>query len=898
MRILYSFCFVFFLSIQNYAASYYWVGGSGIWSDYAHHWATSSGGTVFQSQVPTNLDDVYFDQNSGFTTVNSTVSVDQTIVYCRNMDWTGVSTYPIFQSTFSNNTLKIFGSLNLSLYMDFMFNTNISFEATTSGQTINCEGKTLPVLFVYFNGINGAWTFTDAFSTSGSIVHNAGTIITNNLPFSMSSYNASDSAVAGLDAGSSVFNITQNTFSTSGEPEPTWTIANPNLIFDGSNTVLNFLGNMPLAFSSNERNYNIINSGTGLFDFTCNTCNVNQLNFSGNGDIAGNSIFQQLTLAPGGIYDVTDTIKISDTGNLIANGTCSQPIFLECEAARKVTYTVYKNSGSLNVNYVYLQNARTSGTAIFNANNSYNIGNVTGWNISKPASKNLYWIGGTGKWSDPNHWSETSGGTVVSGCVPTYLDNVYFDQNSGLVANSDVSIDIYKVLCHNMDWSGITNKVNFYGGYQILTIGGSLTLSPNLVFQFTQMQVIFNSQVLGNTITSRGVSIPATIVWDGVGGEWTLMDSLNVVDVNFYNGSLISNNQNISLSTLNCYPDTINSVKINLQNSTVKVSGEVSAWYMSSPGVNFLCGTSTVILNNLKVEQQLYASAYQFYNLYSLGISSTISIVGARKLYFANNGTLEGSQTFDSLIFSPGGQYSLGYGVCTINKALVATSTCGNFITLAGFTSSTLTSTIYKATGAVSCSGLILSNVIATGGASFTATNSFALSNVTGWIVSAYIPRNLYWVGGAGNWSDINHWSLTSGGAAGQCVPNQYDNVFFNESSGFITGSAITVPSTISCDFHNMDWTGVNTMCTFSSNGNVNIYGSLILNPLLQSSINPVFFSSNQETIKSCNNTFLTVTFNGKGSWKLLDSLTVLSGITHTSGGLIANGHTINLGYS
>lgn len=29
------------------AANYYWVGGSGNWSDYANHWATSSGGSIF-----------------------------------------------------------------------------------------------------------------------------------------------------------------------------------------------------------------------------------------------------------------------------------------------------------------------------------------------------------------------------------------------------------------------------------------------------------------------------------------------------------------------------------------------------------------------------------------------------------------------------------------------------------------------------------------------------------------------------------------------------------------------------------------------------------------------------------------------------------------------------------
>lgn len=39
---------------------------------------------------------------------------------------------------------------------------------------------------------------------------------------------------------------------------------------------------------------------------------------------------------------------------------------------------------------------------------------------------------------------------------------------------------------------------------------------------------------------------------------------------------------------------------------------------------------------------------------------------------------------------------------------------------------------------------------------------------------------DFYWVNGAGDWSDINHWATTSGGNIVQAVvPSQNDNVFF-----------------------------------------------------------------------------------------------------------------------
>src|SRR5258705_8866492 len=95
-------------------ANYYWVGGSGAWND-LNHWATSSGGTILHGQIPTALDDVFFDANS-FTNSSQTVTVNVTQAICKNMDWTGVTFNPEFYGP-SLNTLKIYGSLTLAPLM-------------------------------------------------------------------------------------------------------------------------------------------------------------------------------------------------------------------------------------------------------------------------------------------------------------------------------------------------------------------------------------------------------------------------------------------------------------------------------------------------------------------------------------------------------------------------------------------------------------------------------------------------------------------------------------------------------------------------------------------------------------------------------------------------------------
>ena len=61
--------------------TYYWVGGTGNWSDLSH-WATTSGGSVKQTIVPSQLDDVVFDANS-FTATGQTVTVNQA-PFCKN----------------------------------------------------------------------------------------------------------------------------------------------------------------------------------------------------------------------------------------------------------------------------------------------------------------------------------------------------------------------------------------------------------------------------------------------------------------------------------------------------------------------------------------------------------------------------------------------------------------------------------------------------------------------------------------------------------------------------------------------------------------------------------------------------------------------------------------------
>ena len=172
MKKIYTLLLLQMFAFVTFASDYYWVGGSGNWSEYSIHWATSSGGAFFQPQVPTSNDNVIFDTNS-FLSPGQIVTVDNTIAYCKNMIWTGAINASTLSSASTSTVLKIFGSLTLNPNMNVSFNGILKFEALNTGQTINTYGKTLSCA-VELNGAGGSWTLQDSLVTSSSVTQNNG----------------------------------------------------------------------------------------------------------------------------------------------------------------------------------------------------------------------------------------------------------------------------------------------------------------------------------------------------------------------------------------------------------------------------------------------------------------------------------------------------------------------------------------------------------------------------------------------------------------------------------------------------------------------------------------------------------------------------------------------------
>jgi hypothetical protein len=245
------------------------------------------------------------------------------------------------------------------------------------------------------------------------------------------------------------------------------------------------------------------------------------------------------------------------------------------------------------VNFVNLKDMVATGGATFNATNAIDQGNNTGWNITALSSRNLYWIGRTGNWSNGNNWSLTSGGTAL-GCAPTSLDNVFFDANSFNATGQTVTLDISTPTCNNMTWTGVTNSPTFNGNSNTLKIYGSLTFVTGMTVT-NNTHLSFEATTTGKTITTAG-RVFGNVTLNGIGGGWTLQDAINSTSTNLTlnNGSFNTNNQTITISGFNS--DNSNTRSMTMGSTIMNLSGD---WVgRTAAGFTLSAGTSTINLTN------------------------------------------------------------------------------------------------------------------------------------------------------------------------------------------------------------------------------------------------------------------------------------------------------------
>ena len=527
---------------------------------------------------------------------------------------------------------------------------------------------------------------------------------------------------------------------------------------------------------------------------------------------------------------------------------------------------------------------------------------LTSFSISLSAT-DYYWVGGGGNWSDLNHWVTTSGGSTLQATVPQSTDDVFFDANSGFTAGDNiVFIDKTIIFCRNIDWTAAPNSPEFTGDAdKQWYVFGSVQFIPDMNFSFSG-EVHFQAFDMGHTITSAGQMFNQTVYFEGIGGEWTLLDDFTGTRIEHDQGTLRTNNQTVNLSD-NFRSGGSDNIQLYLGTSVITCGSSFSVNHYSNS--LFDSGTSTIILTNNNYTN-IQGCGQTFYNVEFLGEGSiSCSNQIFNEVTFHDNGNIHGDNIFHTLNFSPGRIYELNQeSTQTIlpNGTLNASGTdCNEFVTIKT-NGDEGQATINHSGSAIILDYVTLLNSAATGGANFTINNGVDLGNNTGWMIIPPTSRDLYWVGGEGNWMDVSHWSVNSGGTGGECIPTAYDNVFFDANSGFVSGSMNIVnvdQEIIYC--HDMTWSGVQHIPTLQDNGSIQkiyIFGSLELDANMINSYYGefVFMADTQgETIR-LNGQYLNqpVQFVGiGGEWTFLDAFAA-SAIYHQQGILRTNNQTVN----
>ena len=264
-------------------ATYYWVGGAGNWSDFANHWAYSSGGAPIATAVPTTSIDVVFDFNSGVGQVNLSASSN-----CRKFTCSG------FTGTIAGTSpFNVYDNFTTVSGMNWVHSGTLNLLATSTGKTIATGGIPISSNFV-LNGVGAEYTLQDNTVFNGSITLTNGSIVVGSNT---------------LTLGSTVTPLRTNGYIKANG-------SNSTIKFENTNTEVTIASG--LFYQDSIRNLTMNGSG-GIHltsDLTITKCMTLTL---GNIDIWANHLYIASTGYVTG-YSAASFIQTESTGELVQKG--------------------------------------------------------------------------------------------------------------------------------------------------------------------------------------------------------------------------------------------------------------------------------------------------------------------------------------------------------------------------------------------------------------------------------------------------------------------------------------------------------------------------------------------------------------------------------------------------
>lgn len=384
-----------------------------------------------------------------------------------------------------------------------------------------------------------------------------------------------------------------------------------------------------------------------------------------------------------------------------------------------------------------------------------------------------YWVGGGAYgWENSLGWSFSSGG-AGGAPVPTAQDDVFFDQGSGYTV-------LMNAITECLSWTSTVPTIEFRHGNAGVRndIYGSLTVSAGTLWtQIVGMRFLSTSS--GRTIqlngSSLGSSAYSNMIFNGVGGGWTLGGNTTFYGITCTAGTLSTSASNYTLTT--SLGVLINGGTLTLNGSTVNVG---TNFQYSSGTIN--AGTSTIALLSANAT---FSGGGQTYNTVSFTNTAISSVV------------VNGANTFSTLSFAARAASGLGYVSFSANQTINTSFTAQSGATDPSrriFLRSNTFGTVRTITSASNnIFGADFADITAAGAASWTdstRTNYWGDAKGNTGITFA-AGRTVYWnLGGTSqNWN-ATAWALTSTGTPNaNNFPLAQDTAVFTNLGSVPSGS-------------------------------------------------------------------------------------------------------------
>ncbi|HRY32417.1 MAG TPA: PKD domain-containing protein [Bacteroidales bacterium] len=448
--------------------------------------------------------------------------------------------------------------------------------------------------------------------------------------------------------------------------------------------------------------------------------------------------------------------------------------FNDCPTPRPL---IHCNASPIVVEYLKIKNMETSGAG-FTANQSYDEGNNSGFVIHEPnTAGTYYWINGSGDWNDPEHWSETSGGTAGS-CLPTRRTNVVFDVASG-IGGDTISIRDF-AYCKDITWNVSTGN-GYLAGSGVLDVSGNIRFTGKTHVSVAGGLTLHTADSDTCNISAKASDFTCDIRFDG-SGHWVLSDTLMLA------GKLALQQGHLYLKSfpLTCHALLAGGQQertLNYSGSAIVLTGADTVWNSSGNSITLHHDTASIRLTGQNTGYQVFVTGGKSFD--TLDIQSP-------KVRFVNGADFE-------LLRIEGGAVLECEPLSTIRfDSLYLSGTCANPVTISSYhyASDSVIFSWNKANDSLHVSNVIIRNVCAdtSGGRKYNALNSFGLNRYSGWnIVDTVTGQTFYWTGlSSVSWNDLNNWEVT-GNPFNDCLPGISDRVIFDSAYLSAAGSHDTI---------------------------------------------------------------------------------------------------------